>query len=123
MSWSALAATLWHAPGRTWAGMMKAAPVRLWLQAGAAVVLTVCWVGYGLVIWKGPWPLALAGKQLDLLGQGQIMGGALLLVTILCLTGMRGNFSAGKDGVRADIDREDEAPASVVTTTTTEVKP
>jgi hypothetical protein len=117
--------TLWHAPGRIWAAMMAAAAPRFWAQVGAGMAMTVVLVGYGLVIWLGPWPVTLACKQLDLLGQGQLMAGFLVLVALVCITGMKVGFSGGREGFHADLDQPDEPPspppAKITTTTTTEV--
>lgn len=118
--------TLWHAPGRVWAAMMAAASARFWAQVGAGMALTVVLVGYGLVIWLGPWPVTLAGKQLDLLGQGQLMAGFLVLVALVCITNMRVGLNATRDGLHADLDQSDDPepePKVITTTTTTEVKP
>ena len=48
---------------------------------------------------------------------------AKVLVALVCITGMKLGLSAGKDGVKADVERDDEPLPHVVTTTTTEVKP
>lgn len=116
---------LWNIPGRIWAGMIAASSARSWAQVGAAMTLTVVFVGFGLVIWKGPWPLAMAGKQLDLLGQGMLVAGFLVLVALVCITGLTLNLNVGKDGLRADIDRDEGPPAApaVKTTTITETTP
>lgn len=117
---------IWHIPGRIWAGMMAAAPARNWAQVGAAMVLTPVLVGYGVVIWKGPWPDRLAGKQLDLLGQGQLIAGFLLLVALICITGLTLNLNVSKDGLTADLERDEPSAASSVKTTAiieTETKP
>lgn len=105
-----VASILWHIPGRLWAGMMAAAPARNWAQIGAAMTLTLVLVGYGVVIWRGPWPKATAGKQLDLLGQGQLIAGFLVLVALICITGLTLNLNVGKDGLAADLERDDGAP-------------
>jgi hypothetical protein len=119
---------LWHIPGRIWAGMMAAAPARNWAQVGAAMVLTLVLIGYGVVIWKGPWPMAQAGKQLELLGQGQLMAGFLVLVAVVCITGLTLNLNVSKEGLKADLERDDPPPpapaaATTTTTTTTEILP
>lgn len=113
--------TLWHAPGRTWAGMMRAGSLALWAQIGAGVAGTIVLLGYGLVIWKGPWPVTEAGKQLDLLGQGQLIAGALVLIALGAIALLKLDFKVGREGVSASLERDD-APA-VVTTTTTTVQP
>lgn len=125
-TWQAI---LWHMPGRIWAGMMAVVIVaaRFWAQVGAAMALTIVFVGYGVVIWKGPWPVDRAQQQLDLLGQGHLLAGFLVLVALVCITGIRVGFDASRQGIRANIDRDDddEPPVApkVITTTTTEVTP
>jgi len=120
-----LPSLLWHAPGRTWAGMMRAGSLATWAEIGAGIAGTVVFVGYGLVIWKGPWPAGQASKQLDLLGQGQLIAGALIFLALAAIAGLKLAVNAGKDGFHASAERDDEPepPAKVTTTTTTEVAP
>ena len=97
--------------GRIWSAVLKAAPIRFWVQAGAGVALTVVLCAYGLVIWRGPWPKTEAGHQLDLLGQGQLVAGFLVLVALVCITGTKVNFNATRQGITADIgDDDDDQP-------------
>ena len=116
-----LPSLLWHMPGRLWAGMLAAAPARSWAQVGAAMTLTLVFVGFGVVIWLGPWPLSMAPKQLELLGRGMLIAGFLVLVALICITGLTLNLNVGRDGLKADIDRDDApapTPAAVTETTT-----
>ena len=106
--------TLWSLPGRIWAGMMAAASARSWAQVGAAMAMTLVLTGYGVVIWKGPWPEVVASKQLDLLGQGQLIAGFLVLVALICITGLTLNLNVGKEGLTADLDRDHGGPMSSV---------
>jgi hypothetical protein len=47
----------------------------------------------------------------------------MVLVALVCITGMKLGISGGKDGFKADVERDDETPTpTVITTTTTEVK-
>ena len=108
--------TLSHILGRLWTGMIAAAPARNWAQVGAAMTMTLVLVGYGVVIWRGPWPEAMAGKQLDLLGQGQLIAGFLVLVALICITGLTLNLNVGKSGLTADIERDDGLSAAAVET-------
>jgi hypothetical protein len=101
--------------GRVWNAVLKSAPVRFWVQAGAGVALTFVFVAYGLVIWRGPWPKTEAGHQLDLLGQGQLVAGFLVLVALVCITGTKVNFNASKQGITADIGDDDEPQKFAVT--------
>ncbi len=107
---------------RIWTAMLAAGSLRFWSQLGAGMALTLVFVGYGVVIWRGPWATTRQQQQLDLLGQGQIAAALMVLVALVCITGMKLGLSAGKDGVKADVERDDEPP-TVTTTTTTQVKP
>jgi hypothetical protein len=106
---------------KLWSAMLAAGSLRFWAQIGAGMALTLVFVGYGLVIWRGPWAATRQQQQLELLGQGQIAAALMVLVALVCITGMKLGLSAGKDGVKADVERDDEPPT--VTTTTTQVKP
>lgn len=108
--------------GRVWVAMLKAGSLRFWAQTGAGMAATLVFVGYGMVIWKGPWAVTRQEQQLELLGQGHMAAGLMVIVCIVCVTGMKLSASAGKDGVKADVGRDDEPAQQVVTTTTTEVK-
>jgi len=107
---------------RIWSAMLAAGSLRFWAQIGAGMALTLVFVGYGVVIWRGPWAATRQQQQLDLLGQGQIAAALMVLVCPVCITGMRLGLSASKDGVTADMERDDEPTQQVITTTTTEVK-
>jgi len=109
---------------RIWTAMLLAGSLRFWAQTGAGMALTLVFMAYGWVIWQGPWPASAAPLQLELLGQGQLAAALMVLVALVCITGMKLGISGGKDGFKADVERDDEsAPATVTTTTTTEVKP
>jgi hypothetical protein len=105
--------------GRIWSAMMLAGSARFWAQVGAGVALSGLLMGYGLVIWLGPWPATSAGKQLDLLGQGQLIAGFLVLVALACITGTKVNFNASRSGVSANVDGDDEPQSTTVETTVT----
>lgn len=120
-SWPGL---IWHSPGKLWAGMLRAGSLATWMQWGAGVSGTLGMLAYGWVIWKGPWPQSEAGKQLDLLGQGQLIFGIVVLVALAAIAGLKLAFSGGKDGFKAGVERDDDAPppkVTVETTTTTQV--
>jgi hypothetical protein len=104
---------------KLWSAMLAAGSLRFWAQIGAGMALTLVFVGYGLVIWRGPWAATRQQQQLDLLGQGQIAAALMVLVALVCITGMKLGLSAGKDGVKADVERDDEPTQQAVTTTTT----
>lgn len=105
---------------RIWAAMLAAAPVKIWAQIGAAMAFTLVLVGFGLVIWLGPWVEARQAQQIDWLGYGMMATALLTLVALAAITGLNINFKGGKDGVSGSID-QDEAGPVVTTTTTTEV--
>lgn len=103
-----------------WRAMLAAAPVKIWAQIGGAMALTLVMVGFGLVIWLGPWLPARQAQQIDWLGYGMVSAALLTLVALAAITGLSINFKGGKDGVSGSID-QDEPAAVVTTTTTTEV--
>ena len=109
---------------RIWTAMLLAGSLRFWAQTGAGMALTLVFMAYGAVIWRGPWPASAAPLQLELLGQGQLAAALMVLVALVCINGMKLGISGGKDGFKADVERDDEAApvATVTTTTTTEVK-
>jgi len=111
---------IWHAPGKAWGGMLRAGSLATWMQWGAGVSATAGMLGYGWVIWKGPWPASAAGKQLELLGQGQMIFGGVVLVALAAIAGLRLAVSGSKDGFRAGVERDDDdAPTVNVETVTT----
>lgn len=109
---------------RFWAAILEAAPVKVWAQIGAAMVLTLVFVGYGAVIWKGPWALVHQGQQINWLGYGMMAAAGLVLVALAAITGLNVNVHGGKDGVHASIDQDDGGqPMAVKTTVETTVTP
>jgi hypothetical protein len=101
--------------GRVWNAVLKASPLRFWVQAGAGVALTVVFCAYGLAIRRGPWPDRVAEKQIEALSQGQLVAGFLVLVALVCITGQKVNFNASKQGITADIGDDDEPQKFAVT--------
>jgi len=106
-----------------WDAVLRAAPVKIWAQIGAAMALTVLMAGYGLVIWLGPWAEERQSQQLNALFWGMETSALLVLVALAALTGLNVNLRGGKDGVSASIDQDDQPAAVVETVTTTTVKP
>lgn len=106
-------------PGRIWAGMMKAAPVTIWQRFGGAVVVTMGVAGTYWIIWKGPWPIALAPARLDWLGLYGVLLILTLIVCIVALFDFRLSFRANRQGIEANMAGEDHEPIATVTTTTT----
>lgn len=95
---------------RIWRAMLAAAPVKIWAQIGAGVALTLVFVGFGLVIWLGPWLQERQEQQLDLLGWGLICSAFLILVALVAITGLSVNVHGSKDGLHASIDQDEAAP-------------
>ena len=117
---------IWHAPGRMWAGMLRAGSLATWMQWGAGVSATVIAIGFMFIIWQGPWPESAASKRLDLLGQGQLMAWVTILVALAAIAGLRLAFSANKDGFRGGVEKDDDDAPTVkveTVTTVTESKP
>ena len=105
---------------KLWTALLAAGSLRFWAQIGAGMALTLVFVGYGVIIWRGPWPATAAPIQLELLGQGQLGAALMVLVALVCITGMKLGISGGKDGFKADVERDEEpTPIATVTTTTT----
>lgn len=108
---------------RIWAAMLAAGSLRFWAQTGAGMALTLVFMAYGTVIWRGPWPQSAAPLQLELLGQGQLAAALMVLVALVCITGMKLGISGGKDGFKADVERDDENATRIETVTQTTVTP
>lgn len=106
---------------RLWSAMLLAGSLRFWAQTGAGMALTLVFMAYGGAIWLGPWPASAVPLQLELLGQGQVMAGIMVLLALGCITGMKLGASVGKDGFKADVERDEEPVATVTTTTTTAI--
>ena len=116
-------ATLWGVPGAIWRAMIAAAPVQVWAQIGAGISLSLMMLGFGLIIWLGPWVPSQQPTQIEWLGRGMVLSGCLTMVALAAITGLSINFHGGKDGVSASIDRDEPEPIKVTTTTETTVTP
>lgn len=103
--------------------LFAAAPVKIWAQIGAGVALTLVFVGFGLVIWLGPWLEDRQQQQLDLLGWGLICSAFLILVALVAITGLSVNVHGSKDGLHASIDQDDAARLAVETVAKTTITP
>jgi hypothetical protein len=108
MKWTSL---LWHAPGRTWAGMMAANPsaLKIWLQAGAQVAMTIFAAAIVGIVWVGPWSGNVEAKRLD--GLVWIALGCLVIIMVyaVAITATNLSLHAGKDGLNLGIGQDDEA--------------
>lgn len=119
--WAHFTGLIWHMPGRTGASMIKHASVAIWAQIGSGITFALMMTGYGLVVWKGPWPERWAGKQLDLLGQGQLICGIIVLVALIAIAGLRLGMKASKSGFDLSAERDDgDDHRTVIETTITQ---
>lgn len=105
--WSHFTSLLWHMPGRTASAALKAASAASWAQIGAGISATFVLLAYGHAIWRGGWPKEAWSKQLDLLGQGQIIAGIIIIIALVAIAGLRLGVSANKDGLKLNAERDD----------------
>lgn len=112
---------LWHMPGRIGAAMLKAASASFWAQCGAAMAMTAVFVGFGMVVWLGPWAPARQEQQITLLGQGMLISGFLVLVALVCIMGQRMALNLGKNGFSANVERDDDRPPAAAPQTVAKV--
>lgn len=109
--------------GQIWRALIAAAPVKVWAQVGAAMAGTLVLVGFGLVIWLGPWLPEHQALQIEWLGRGMVITGFLTLVALVAITGLSVNVQGGRDGLRASIDQDEAQPLAVTTVTETTISP
>lgn len=107
---------------RVWHTLIDAAPIKIWAQIGAGVALTLVFVGFGLVIWLGPWAPERQAQQLQWLGWGMISAAFLILVALTAITGLSVNVRGGRDGLVASIDQDEAQPLAVRTVTETTIE-
>lgn len=93
-----------------WRAVIAAAPVKVWLTAGAAIA----WTGFTA------WLVWLYDGRIGTDQAFWIIETAmfLVLVAIVALTGTEISFRAGRDGVNANVGQDVEPVAEVVTKTT-----
>lgn len=104
---------------RIWYALLAAAPVKFWASTGCALVMTALATGLVWIVWKGPWPMSQAGRQLDILGKALWTVLVIIGAVVLSFAGQK--ISAkGLGGSSIDIGN-DAAPQVVTTTTKTEV--
>lgn len=108
---------------RVWRALLAAAPVKIWAQIGAAMAGTLVLLGFGLVIWLGPWLPEHQALQIEWLGRGLVIAGILTLVALVAITGLSVNVHGGRDGIHASIDQDEPQPLEVKTTVATTVTP
>lgn len=107
--------------GSAWTAAVKAAPVRLWALIGAGPPLTLfCW-GLVAIVWKGPWPQALASQQLTILGYALYIGLALIAVIVIALAAVKVKGAAL--GGSFEVDADDPPPAGATATASVTLEP
>jgi hypothetical protein len=108
---------IWHAPGRTWAGMIAAAPVATWFTAGAGIAWTMVTIAF---VWL--FRELLTGDQAFWI---IVMSQLLTALAIGALAGREITANVGKGGLQLNIGKDDDEPAHLaqVTTTTTVTSP
>jgi len=109
--------------GGIWRALLAAAPIKIWAQISAGIALTLVFVGFGLVIWLGPWAPERQAQQLQWLGWGMISAAFLILVALTAITGLSVNVRGGRDGLVASIDQDEAQPLAVRTVTETTIAP
>lgn len=123
MHWTDMAARALGAPGRAlaraWTAAIAAAPLRQWWQAGAAMALTVFAAGVVLILWLGPWSLAVEKTRVDGLVMICLAVLFIVLVSIVAMNDLNLNLRAGRGGVEASVVGEEHEPAPLATVTTT----
>lgn len=92
--------------GRIWKSLLAAASIRFWAMAGSVVTLTVFAAWLVWIIWRGGWPDAEAGRQLDILGWALWIMLAAIGAIVAALTGQHIEVR----GVLGSIDVSGEAP-------------
>lgn len=117
--------TLWHAPGRAWAGALKAAGITTWFRFGAALVVSATIHLLIWIAWKGPWPAEAWRTRIDFMFWNSMAGWFALIICIVALFDFRLAFRASRSGVEANMagEHEDAPPLAQVTTTTTVTAP
>ena len=103
--------------GRVWRALIAAAPVRLWalIWAGPPLTLGASWLAW--IVWRGGWPAALAGKQLEILGYALFAALGLIGVIVVSLASVKVR-GQGLGGTSIEIDGDhDDPPAAKATAT------
>lgn len=88
---------------RLWNAALRAAPLRLWALMAAGPALSAAAVGLVFIVWRGDWPEALRGKQLDFLGWSLLLVIGLIGVIVVTLAAVKARVS-GPGGSGFEID-------------------
>lgn len=92
--------------------LLLAAPIRLWalILAGPPLTAFLGWLVW--IIWRGSWPLELAGRRLEILGG--IAGGLVVLVAIvvvsLAAVKLEAETKLGKLSIGGENEHDDPPP-------------
>lgn len=101
---------VWSKAARLLAQLLAAAPVRTWavILAGPPMTAVDCWLCW--ILWRGGWPPALAGLQLQILGGLAFVHALIPLAIVLSLASMqvRAETRFGTVSIGGD---EPDAPA------------
>lgn len=103
MKWTSL---IWNIPGNTWRAILAASPISVWMRFWVTQMVIALVVWLVLIIWKGPWTLAMEAKRLDWLGVCLLAGMFTILVCVVALFDFRLKFNATKEGLTADMAGE-----------------
>lgn len=98
--------------GRIWKALLAAASIRFWIMAGAAMALTFFAAWLVWIVWRGGWPAAQAGRQLDILGRALwiVLAAAWAIVAVLAgkrieVRGVLGSLDVGGDAPERERER------------------
>jgi hypothetical protein len=94
-------------PGSIWRAMLRAAPMRRWWQAGAAMSMTMFAAGLVLILWLGPWTLAVEAKRVDGIVIICLAVLFIVLVSIVAMNDMNLSLKASRNGLDANISPDD----------------
>jgi hypothetical protein len=92
------------------AAIVHAGPPRLWAMILSGPPLTLFAAGMVWIIWKGPWPIAMASQQLVILGWGLwiLLGLIGVIIVSLASAKVKATGFAGSIDIEGD---DDDPPA------------
>ncbi len=105
-----------HMVGRIWRAAIQAAPVRVWAIILGAPPLTLFASWLTRIVWKGPWPIAAAPQQLQILGWALWGVLGLLAVIVVALAAVKVR-ATGVGGTAVEIGGGGDAPPTSTTET------
>lgn len=82
-----------------------------WAIFGAGVVVTLFALFYSLIVWLGPWSLALEAARLELLGQALIIAwvSIIIVVVVFGLGGPLGRLKGSVGPVSVEAEKNDDS--------------